>query len=61
MEFTRLMLSKLDKKYKHTQTNTMHYKELGLNVMIKNMLQVLSVFIFSDHTTGNLLLAAMGA
>lgn len=55
------MFSKLDSKYKHTQTNTIHAKELGLNVMIKNMLQVLFVFIFSDYPTGNLLLAVVGA
>lgn len=35
-----LIPSKLDSKYKH-----MHTKVLGLNVMIKNMLQVLFVFI----------------
>lgn len=45
MEFTMLMLSKFDSKYKHTQTNIIHTKQLGLNVMIKNMLQVLFVFI----------------
>lgn len=43
-----LMLSKLDSKYKHTQTSAIYTKELGLNVMIKNMLRVLFAFI-SPH------------
>lgn len=52
MEFTVLIPSKLDSKYKHMQTNTIntiHTKVLGLNVMIKNMLQVLFVFYFTQQ------------